>query len=348
MKSPAISGISELSLIEEIRREHDRKSRFVKVGIGDDAAVIAAGGKHLLITTDMMIEGVHFDLRFATAYQVGFKLVSVNVSDIYAMGGIPHHMLLNIAMHRRTPLEFIHMLLSGVKDALAYYRTALVGGDLSASRGAISLSATLVGSAGKYILRSGARVGDNIYVTGTLGDSGCGLALLKKLRRTIPVYLDKAHPGMNSLWKEIRARNIRFRRSDISWETVEPLVRRHLLPEARNPREIIRCATSMIDISDGLLIDLTRICNESGTGARIYEERIPVSAEMLTTAKYLGVAPLKLALTGGEDYELLFTAPGKKKITATYIGDITEGEKIIVRKSGRERAFSAEGYQHFR
>jgi thiamine-monophosphate kinase len=339
-----ISQFGELSLVDHIRRLYAQKSPEVLVGIGDDAAVIKSVGKYLLATTDMMVEGVHFDLRFVTAYQLGFKLISVNVSDIYAMGGTPHHVLLNIAVPGRTSSEFLQMLLSGVKDALSLYRAVLVGGDLSSSKGGVSLAATGIGSARKYILRSGARVGDRIYVTGTLGDSACGLHLLRKMKTTIPLHPRKGYGFLHGFEKRLSA--IRAM-AGLSLKEIEASLRRHLMPEARNPRGIIQYATSMIDISDGLLIDLTRLCNESGTGARVYEEKLPISVEMRAMARHLGISPLKLALKGGEDYELLFTAPRERRIAATHIGDITESQRIIVNTKGRERAFSAEGYQHF-
>jgi thiamine-monophosphate kinase len=164
------------------------------------------------------------------------------------------------------------------------------------------------------------------------------------MKKTIPLHLNNTGGSIHGSKKKF---NPMRARSGMSWKTLEPLVRRHLMPEARNPRKLIRYATSMIDISDGLLIDLTRLCNESGTGARIYEEKLPVSVEMQKAARYLDINPLKLALTGGEDYELLVTAPNKAKIDATYIGDITESQRILVNEKGEERAFSADGYQHF-
>jgi thiamine-monophosphate kinase len=148
MTSPTISQIGELSLIDDIRKQFSQKFRDVTVGIGDDAAVIQLGDTFLLVTTDMMVEGAHFDLQFITAYQLGFKLISVNVSDIYAMGGIPRHVLLTIALHKNTPAEFVHMLLNGVKDAMTLYHAVLVGGDMSSTQDGISLSATLIGYSG--------------------------------------------------------------------------------------------------------------------------------------------------------------------------------------------------------
>lgn len=317
------------------------------VGIGDDAAVILPSGKYLLATTDMMVEGVHFDLAYITPYQLGFKLISVNVSDIYAMGGTPRHVLLNIAMGGGTTARFVTNLMRGVEDALNLYRIGLVGGDLSSSKSGMALSATLFGSARTYVGRAGARVGDGIYVTGTLGDSACGLHLLKKIGKTIPLRLARSAPsahseGMRCFRVEGMSGVIR-----LPWRIAEPLVRRHLLPIARDPRTVARDASAMIDVSDGLLIDLARLCDESGTGARLYETAIPVSPQTREAAQCLGLDPLTLALTGGEDYELLFTSARRKR-GATMIGIITGSRKTIVDASGRERAFSDGGYQHFR
>jgi thiamine-monophosphate kinase len=347
MISPTISQIGELSLIDDIRKQFSRKFKDVTVGIGDDAAVIRPREKYLLATTDMMVEGVHFDLRYITAYQLGFKLISVNVSDIYAMGGTPHHVLLTIAVHKNTPAEFVHMLMNGVKDAMTLYHTVLVGGDLSSTQNAISLSATLIGYARKYVLRSGAHVGDRIYVTGSLGDSACGLHVLKKMKRTVSLNKKNARDSIYPFCKKLGAMHGGPDRSRLSWKIVEPLVRRHLMPEARNPQKFIRDATAMIDISDGLLIDLTRLCNESRTGAKIYEEKIPVSIELKKTAACFGIDPMVFALTGGEDYELLFTAKQSKRVRATCIGEITESQRVIVNTSAKERPLLANGYRHF-
>jgi thiamine-monophosphate kinase len=343
-----LSQIGELLLLEEIRKSFKKKSKHVVVGIGDDAAVVRPQDKYLLFTTDMMIEGVHFDLSFITPYQLGFKVVSVNVSDIYAMGGKPLYLLLNIAMNKNMTKNFSDRLFDGIKDAIRNYDTTLIGGDLSASNTGMSLSATVIGYGGKYIKRSGANTGDKIYVTNNLGDSACGLELLKKIKRHIPMESLKAGEqrakSNNSVLSALRSELLK---EGLPLKTVEPLLRRHLMPEARNPKKFIKYATSMIDISDGLLIDLSRLCNESKVGARIYINNIPLSPELKKAASSLGISPIKLALSGGEDYELLFTAPPQKKIKAIYIGEITESERMIVDSSGKEKPFSAEGYQHF-
>jgi len=336
--------IGELCLLEQIRKRFEQHPPNILIGIGDDAAAIKPLNENLLITTDMMVEEVHFNLNFITPYQLGFKLVSVNVSDIYAMGGKPKFLLLNIAMNKNTDKKVMDYFLDGVDEAMKLYGLFLIGGDLSTSCKDITLSATLVGSAKKYIKRSGAKVGDKIYVTGNLGDSACGLELLKKIKRPVHLNKDTQHETPHSIVSALRSQLLI---KGLNWNEVEPLLRRHLLPQARNPNSVTKNATSMIDISDGLLIDLSRICDESKVGARIYTENIPLSSELKRVSSYLGISPLRLALSGGEDYELLFTAPAGKKIEATHIGDITESERVIVDILGKERTFSAEGYQHF-
>ena len=337
-----LSQIGELALLEKIKKRFGKKAQSVLCGIGDDAAVLKPLNKFLLLTTDMMVEGVHFDLTFTTPYQLGFKLVSVNVSDIYATGGQPSHVLLDIAVQKETDLQFIDLLFEGIRDALKRYKTVLIGGDLSAAPKDMSLAATLIGYADKYILRSGAKAGDRIYVTGNLGDSACGLQVLKKVNK--PVSFLRKTGSRNRISSGLHTALTRL---GLSWNVVEPLFRRHLMPEARNSEQFVQHATSMIDISDGFLIDLTRLCNESRTGAKIYEEKIPVSPAMKEAAMRMGLSPLALALTGGEDYELLFTAPPEKKVEAIYIGDIVKSKMVFVDSKGREKLFSARGYQHF-
>lgn len=331
-----LSQIGELSLIKNIRQQFKKKSKSVIVGIGDDAAVIRPADKDLLVTTDMMVEGVHFDPTFITPYQLGFKIVSVNVSDIYAMGGRPEYVLLNIAVNKDTTMTFVDRLFDGVRSAMNLYNVILIGGDLS-STNIMTLSATLIGYAKKCITRSGASIGDKIYVTGNLGDSACGLELLKWIKR--PVSLEK-----NS---ELRILNSKLLEFGLSWKLVGPLLRRHLLPEARDPKRFIQHATAMIDISDGLLIDLSRLCDESKVGARIYIKNIPLSSRLKKAASYLGISPIKLALSGGEDYELLFTAPPDKKAKAICIGEIIKSDRVIIDRTGKETAFTPEGFQHF-
>lgn len=343
MPSLKLSSIGELKLLQQIQRRFKKVPPDILIGIGDDAALLKPFMENFLVTTDMMVEGVHFSLDYITPYQLGFKLVSINVSDIYAMGGNPRYILINLAMNKNTPKDIFDSFFDGVEIAIRHYRVSLIGGDISSTRKGMTLSATVIGYAQKCVRRSGAKSGDKIYVTGNLGDSACGLEILKRIKRPVPIKISRGQRAKRNELKisgKSLLKNLRL-------EDLEPLLRRHLLPEARNPERFIRYATSMIDISDGLLVDLSRLCDESKVGARIYMKNIPISSGLIKTASCLGLSPIKLALSGGEDYELLFTAKRDRKVNAIYIGDITESERVIIDPSGNKKKFSPEGYQHF-
>lgn len=338
-----LSHLGELALLEHLKKRFEKKSKKILVGIGDDTAVLKPIQKNLLVTTDMMVEGIHFDRRFITPYQLGFKLISINVSDIYAMGGNPLYILLNIAVNKKIDTSVIEQFFEGVKDAQRRYDTILIGGDLSAIHDGMVLGATMLGYTDRHISRSGAAVGDKVYVTGCLGDSACGLELLKRFKKPVSLETRRTKRGAKSRKRRIvSAQSLK----GLSWDIVEPLLRRHLMPEARNPKKF-RVATSMIDVSDGLLIDLSRICDESRVGALIYREKIPVSPELKQVASRLGLSPMKLAFSGGEDYELLFTAPPQKRVRAIHIGEIVKRGRFIIDRSGGRKPFSPKGYQHF-
>ncbi|MBF0319900.1 MAG: thiamine-phosphate kinase [Nitrospirae bacterium] len=321
--------LGELSLVRYIREEFAGNSKGLLVGIGDDAAVVqvSAGEKKLLASTDTMCEGVHFDLSFATAYQVGFKLVSVNVSDIYAMGGVPAWFLLTTSFPSGTSDNFAREFLSGVKDALERYGAALIGGDVTSCNSGIVVTGIALGFADAPITRKGARPGDRIYVTGPLGDSACGLELLKKIMA--PVAIEKGETLELPL----------------PWLIMEPLLKRHLMPRVIKPANA-SAATSMMDISDGLSLDLKRLCEESGVGARIHKGRIPMSAEMLHAAEFIDKDPLRLSLCGGEDYEYLFTYAGEIP-SAHYVGDVTDRGLVLIDKNGTPTDWMDCGYEHF-
>ncbi len=325
-----LSEIGELSLLERIRLRFAAGAKDVIAGIGDDSAVVAPRNQPLLLTTDMMTEGVHFDLGLTTCFQIGFKLISTNVSDIYAMGGVPRFVLLDLAAPGRTEERCVESFFEGVESAMRMYLLRLIGGDLSSSKAGMTVSATVMGYARRPVMRSGARPGDRIYVTGTLGDSACGLELLKRIGRPLSIETGERAD------------------SPLGWNTMQPLLRRHLLPEARRPGRIAKAATAMIDVSDGLFIDLSRLCAESGVGARIYMRHLPVSSRMKKAATALGIEPYALATAGGEDYELLFTAPPRRRVDGVMIGEITGSGRIFVDRKGNERPFSAEGYRHWR
>jgi len=319
----------ELSLLKTIQKRFKSRAKDIVAGIGDDCAVVIPRKGKLLLTTDMMVEGVHFNFAFTTHFQLGFKIISVNVSDIFAMGGSPRFVLLDIAAPEDTNEDSLDSLFKGMERAFRRYRVTLVGGDLSGSESLV-VTATLIGYADKPVLRSGARPGDRIYITGNLGDSACGLELLKRIKRPVSLETgEKIH-------------------SPLGWSTMQPLLKRHLLTEARNPGRLAGFATAMIDVSDGLFIDLYRLCEESRVGARIYMRQLPLSIQMKKAASFLGREPDVLATSGGEDYELLFTAPPRRRVKAACIGEITDSERIVVERDGTERPFSPEGYQHWR
>jgi thiamine-monophosphate kinase len=324
-----LSDAGELSLLEILRKRFGKKSPGIILGIGDDSAIIRPQNSNFLLTTDMMVEGVHFDLSWTTPFQLGFKLVSVNVSDIYAMGGTPKYLLLNFSAGKNTTLDFFSKFFDGIEMAMKSYGISLIGGDISSSE-KIVLSATLTGYANKFLARRGAKAGDKIYVTGHIGDAACGLALMKIIRSKVAIEHARKH------------------KFSLPWNIVSPLIERHLMPVARNSRCFLKSATAMIDISDGLMIDLSRLCKESNVGALVYADKIPLSNELLKASEYLGLSPLDLAFGGGEDYELLFTAPTGKKINAYCIGEVINTGVFLIDEKGHKRKASIKGYQHFK
>ena len=343
--------IGELKLLEEIRRRFSAPKQKgaggVIIGIGDDAAAFDPPLEKIVVTTDLMHEGIHFDLSYTAPFHLGFKLVSVNVSDIMAMGGTPSYLLLSLSMRNNTDEIFFRKFYDGISDALQLYGMTLLGGDLSAARNDMVFSATVIGACGKPVTRGGASPGDGIYVTSALGDSACGLELLRRLTPESRDMVKNAYENKTS--PAIRLTG--FHAPEINWKNAEPLIMRHLMPTAREVRGLLPHITSMIDISDGLFIDLCRICDESHTGARIYLEKIPISAAMRLAAERIGLSPVGLATSGGEDYELLFTsqkaADTLEGVNVFRIGEIIEKDRVIVDSSGKETLLKTEGYQHF-
>lgn len=311
-----LSEIGEFGLINNLKDLCKIKKRDLVAGIGDDAAVVKSRSETFLLASDMLLEGVHFDLSFTTFYQLGYKTLAVNISDIFAMGGMPKYFLLNLGVPQTCTLQDIKEIYRGLNAIAKKFSIAIVGGDTCASKKGLVLSGTLIGETGNAIMRKGARPGDSIFVTGTLGDSAMGLELLKKMRTK------KSATGTS-------------------------LIKRHLMPE---PAPLKRTAgvTSMIDISDGLLIDLSHICDESNVGAVIYKEMIPLSKELINAAKKLQKDPIEYALKGGEDYHILFTSPDKSRRDAVKIGDIISKGRYLVDSEGRRERFKAEGYEHFK
>jgi thiamine-monophosphate kinase len=337
-----ISEIGEFGLIRRIGKGFSRPSSRVAVGIGDDAAaLLCSPSSALLATTDMLIEGVHFDLAYTDFFSLGWKSAAANLSDIAAMGGTPRFCLAALGLPDGVAVEDVAAFYRGLTVLLRRHSTDLVGGDTCRSGKGLIVSITVLGEAGKkqMVLRSGARAGDRIFVTGTLGDSAAGLEILRSV--------------------ECGVRNREKIKNRGTRAGIKKLIERHLRPVPRVEEgravALSQCATAMIDVSDGLSLDLGHICEESGVGAEVHEDLIPLSPA-LQGAGGLQERPLRYALTGGEDYELLFTVPPSKAgklaalgIAITEIGVITRKRHIrLVGASGSRKPLVPAGYDHFR
>jgi thiamine-monophosphate kinase len=240
-----LSELGELGLLKKIRTLCRKRSRGVILSIGDDAAAVKTSKKTTLLASDMLLEGVHFDLSFTSFYQLGYKILAVNLSDIFAMGGRALYFLLNIGLPRTCDSQDVRELYSGIMKMASKYGVSVIGGDTCTSKKGLVLSGTLIGETDRVLTRSGARPGDGIFVTGTLGDSAAGLMLLRRGKKKLTVKKrDKGPRTTNSHLKLIRA---------------------HLMPEPV-PVKKRSGISSMIDISDGLVTDLSHICEESGVG----------------------------------------------------------------------------------
>jgi len=330
-----LSKIGEFGLIKKIRKRRMDASPGVLAGIGDDAAVIRTGNKKILVTTDMLIEGTHFDLSYTSFYQLGYKFLAINISDIFAMGGTPQYFFIGLGIPGKYRSEYIDELYTGIAKIAGKFGIAIAGGDTCMSKKGFVLSGTLIGSADRIITRSGSKEGDGIFVTDTLGDSAMGLMLLRKRQAEGKRQKASAWARAPRPCKTLTSREALF------------LLNKHLMPEPRPVKNTSKI-TSMIDISDGLLIDLGHICDESKVGAVIYKDKIPVSKALGSAAKISGTDPLQVALRGGEDYALLFTAPQDIKTDAVQIGEIVRKGRFIIDEKGRKTRFKPEGYEHFK
>ncbi len=339
-KRTEISELGEFGLIDHLNSTVLIKNPSTFKGIGDDAAVIEAGDHVKVVTTDLLIEGVHFDLSYAPLSHVGFKAVAVNISDVAAMNAIPKQITVSIALSNRFSVEAVDALYEGINAACEHYGVDLVGGDTTASRTGLVISVTAIGEAQKEQItyRTGAKVNDILCVTGDLGSALIGLQILEREKQ---VYL--ANPDM---------------KPELGNYTV--VTGRQLRPDARmdiihEMRELGVVPTSMIDISDGLASEIFHICKGSGVGATIYEDTLPIDKQTFDTAVELNLDPITCVLNGGEDYELLFTIDQKdfakleKHSDIHFIGHITKAEegKYLVTKSGTAVQLKAQGWKHF-
>jgi len=335
-----LERLGEFGLIEHITKSVELTQETTKRGIGDDAAVLDFSSKKTLISTDLLLEGVHFDLRYVPLKHLGYKAVQVNLSDIYAMNGMASQITFSIGLSSKFPLDAVEELYAGALLACRKYDVDLVGGDTSSSVQGLVISVTSIGYAEEsdVTYRNGAQEGDLICVSGDLGGAYVGLQLLEREKR---IFLEnpQIQPDL---------------------EGKDYIVERQLKPEARKDVvELLRALgvkpTAMIDISDGLASEILHICKASGKGCRLYEEKIPIDPMTYDTAREFGLDPTVCALSGGEDYELLFTIRQadyeklKNQPDISVIGHITEetaGSELLS-KSGNVHPIKAQGWNAF-
>lgn len=340
-KRSEINQLGEFGLINRISQHFHLQNKSSVKGIGDDAAVIDTTDDYLLISTDMLVEGVHFDLAYMPLQHLGYKAVAVNVSDIAAMNGRAEQITVSLALSNRFSLEAIDHLYQGIQAACENYKVDLVGGDTTASAAGLVISITATGRVkkDKVSYRSGAKPNDIICVTGDLGGAFMGLQVLEREKE---VFL--ANPEMQP-----------------NLEDFEYIVGRQLKPEARTEiifdlEEFGVVPTSMIDISDGLASELLHLAHNSGVGVRVFEDKIPVDQMTYQTAIDFKLDPITCALNGGEDYELLFTITQsdyeklKQHPDIHVIGYAHEikDQNIMISKQGTVVPLKAQGWDHFR
>ncbi|NCC98999.1 MAG: thiamine-phosphate kinase [Bacteroidia bacterium] len=340
MAKTEISTLGEFGLIKHLTQKIKLNDATSIKGVGDDAAVMDYSGakKRVLVTTDLLLEGIHFDLSYVPLKHLGYKSAMVNFSDIYAMNGCPKQITVSIGISKRFSVEDMEDLYDGILLACQRHNVDLVGGDTSASVTGLTISITCIGEAeeSKIVYRNGAKNTDLICVSGNLGAAYMGLQLLEREKSLFDKTVEAAQPDFSGK---------------------EYILERQLKPEARrdiidklNKADIL--PTSMMDISDGLSSELLHICSESGVGCRVYEDKIPIDYGTAVMAEELNMNLVTAALNGGEDYELLFTVPlashedinkieGIKVIG--YISDASEGS-VLVTRDGNEITLKAQGW----
>ncbi|MGZ5245497.1 MAG: thiamine-phosphate kinase [Flavitalea sp.] len=335
-----ISSLGEFGLIEHLTKNIEFYNASSILGVGDDAAVIDHFGKQTVVSTDMLIEGVHFDLMYTPLKHLGYKSVVVNLSDIYAMNATPTQITLNIAFSNRFSVEALDDFYEGVYAACSKYNVDLVGGDTCSSQKGFIISVTAIGeiAPGAYVKRNTANKGDLICCTGYLGAAYIGLLFLEREKK---IYLEnpQIQPDL---------------------ENEQYVIQRLLKPEAR--KDIIEffeasliVPTAMMDISDGLSSEILHICKQSSLGCVLYEDKLPIHEDMKKAAFKFEIDPTACALSGGEDYELLFTLPQAdyEKLVLneeiSVIGYMTEPEEgsTIITKGGNKHKLTAQGWQAF-
>ena len=336
-----IATLGEFGLIRRLTEDIKLENTSTRYGVGDDAAVLSYPDSEVLVTTDLLMEGVHFDLTYVPLKHLGYKSAMVNISDIYAMNGTPRQMTVSLALSKRFSIEDMEEFYAGLKLACAAHHVDIVGGDTTSSLTGLAISITCIGDAPKdrIVYRNGAHETDLICVSGDLGAAYMGLQLLEREK--------KVFEGQQEVNPDFSGK--------------EYLLERQLKPEARG--DIIRklaehhiLPTAMMDISDGLSSELMHICSQSHTGCRIYEERIPLDYQTAVMAEELNMNVTTCALNGGEDYELLFTVPlaDNEKVSQLdgirIIGYITKPELglALFTRDGQEFELKAQGWNPLR
>ena len=335
-----ISQLGEFGLIDRLTENMPIFNASTLTAVGDDAAVMDYGAdKEVLVSTDMLLEGVHFDLTYMPLKHLGYKSAIVNFSDIYAMNGTPRQLVVGLGISKRFTVEHMEALYAGLRTACEAYGVDLVGGDTTASRAGLVIAATVIGDApkGSVVRRSGAKPTDLICVSGDLGAAYMGLQVLER--------------------EKVASANDREFTPDFAGK--EYLIERQLKPEAR--RDIVMelaeagiLPTSMIDVSDGLSSELIHLCKASKTGCRVYEDRIPIDYQTAVMAEELNMNLVTAAMNGGEDYELLFTVPltaheaVSKLKGVRVIGHMSPEEQgcAMIGRNGEEIELRAQGFQH--
>ena len=336
-----IENLGEFGLIEHLIKNIQLNHNTTIKGAGDDAAVIDFKGKKTLISTDMLLEGVHFDLAFTPLKHLGYKAIQVNLSDIYAMNGMASHVTVSLGFSNKFSVEAVEELYSGMLLACKKYNIDLIGGDTCASKQGLVISITSIGYADEkdIVYRNGAEEGDLICVSGDLGGAYMGLQLLEREKQ---VFL--ANPQIQP-----------------DLEGKDYIVERQLKPEARIDivdllKKLKIKPTSMIDVSDGLASEILHITSHSNKGCKVYEEKVPLDPQTVEMAREFGLDPTVCALSGGEDYELLFTIKQadydklKHDVDISVIGHITDpgAGNYLISKSGNAHELKAQGWNAFK
>ncbi|HSY76710.1 MAG TPA: thiamine-phosphate kinase [Bacteroidia bacterium] len=336
-----IASLGEFGLIDHLTKNNEIRNVSTILSVGDDAAVIDHFGRQTVISTDMLMEGIHFDLMYTPLKHLGYKSVIVNISDIYAMNAIPTHITLSIAVSSRFSLEALDEFYDGVYAACEKYGIDLIGGDTTSSQKGFVISITAIGEVApeKYVKRSTANKGDLICVSGFLGGAYLGLTLLEREKK---IFLES--PGVQP-----------------DLENQDYIIGKLLKPEAR--KDIIEffaekniAPTAMMDVSDGLSSDILHICTQSELGCVLYEDKIPIHEDARQYAYKLELDPTACALSGGEDYELLFTLSqsdydklvlNEQISVIGYMTEANEGQHIITR-GGNKHKLVAQGWNHLK